>query len=75
MADNENYLCTLLLPEKLRTAAIAIRAFNVEVASVQDQVSKPQLGVMRMKFWEDSLDKIYAGKVPNNPVAVELAKV
>lgn len=73
--DNENFLCTLLLPANLRPAAFAIRAYNVEIASVEDLVSKPQLGAMRLKFWDESVEKIYNGKVPNNPVAVELAKV
>ena len=30
----ENFLCTLLLPEKARRGAIAVRAFNIEIAQV-----------------------------------------
>ena len=30
----ENFLCTLLLPEEARRGAIAIRAFNIEIAQV-----------------------------------------
>lgn len=64
-----------MLPNPVRTTAIAIRAFNVEVASVKDQVSNAQLGVMRLKFWDDVVERVYSDKVPNNPVAVELSKV
>ncbi|XP_021927289.1 NADH dehydrogenase (ubiquinone) complex I, assembly factor 6 isoform X2 [Zootermopsis nevadensis] len=70
--DYENFLCTLLLPSHSRTSAFAIRAFNIEVAKVQDQVSDPHIGQMRMKFWEETVDKIYVDHAPSHPVAVEL---
>jgi NADH dehydrogenase [ubiquinone] 1 alpha subcomplex assembly factor 6 len=68
-------LCTLLLPSRSRTSAFAIRAFNIEVAKVQDQVSDPRLGQMRMKFWEETVDKIYVNDTPSHPVAIELYHV
>ena len=34
--DYENFLCTLLLPKDVRPSAIAIRAFNVELAQVNN---------------------------------------
>ena len=37
--DYEHFLATLLLPKEIRPAAIALRAFNVEVASVRDSVT------------------------------------
>lgn len=73
--DYENFLCTLLLPSHSRTSAFAIRAFNIEVAKVQDQVSDPHIGQMRMKFWEETVDKIYVDHAPSHPVAVELHHV
>jgi NADH dehydrogenase [ubiquinone] 1 alpha subcomplex assembly factor 6 len=73
--DYENFLCTLLLPSRSRTSAFAIRAFNIEVAKVQDQVSDPRLGQMRMKFWEETVDKIYVNDTPSHPVAIELYHV
>jgi NADH dehydrogenase [ubiquinone] 1 alpha subcomplex assembly factor 6 len=73
--DYENFLCTLLLPSQSRASAFAIRAFNIEVAKVQDHVSDPHLGKMRMKFWEETLEKIYVGDIPSHPVAKELHRV
>ncbi|XP_047109050.1 NADH dehydrogenase (ubiquinone) complex I, assembly factor 6 isoform X1 [Schistocerca piceifrons] len=70
--DYENFLCTLLLPNDIRTSAFAIRAFNIETARVQDSVSDPRIGQMRLKFWEETIDKIYNGHVPKQPVASEL---
>lgn len=73
--DYENFLCTLLLPSNIRTTAFAVRAFNIEVSRIQDTVSNEQIGLMRMKFWEDAVDRIYTGQVPNQPVAKELYRV
>ena len=38
--DYEHFLATLLLPKEIRSAAIALRAFNVEVASIRDSVTE-----------------------------------
>lgn len=72
--DYENFLCTLLLPKDIRTSAFAIRAFNIETAKVQDSVSDPRIGQMRLKFWEETIDNIYNGHVPKQPVASELCR-
>jgi len=37
--DYEHFLATLLLPKEVRRAAVALRAFNVEIASVRDSVT------------------------------------
>ncbi|XP_065224621.1 NADH dehydrogenase (ubiquinone) complex I, assembly factor 6 [Planococcus citri] len=73
--DYENFLCTLLLPNHLISAGIALRAFNVEIAKVQDHVSENVIGLMRFQFWDDTIDKMFAGKIPEHPVCIELSKV
>jgi len=73
--DYENFLCMLLLPNTIKSAALAIRAFNVEVAQVEDQVSDKQIGAMRLKFWTETLNEIYNDHPPRSPVALELHKV
>lgn len=73
--DYENFLPTLLLPKSIRSAGIAIRAFNVEVALVEDQVSEKKIGEMRLKFWEEAVNEIYNGNPPRNPVGIELYRV
>ncbi|GFS04190.1 NADH dehydrogenase (ubiquinone) complex I, assembly factor 6 [Elysia marginata] len=71
--DYENYLGTLLLPKNVQRAAFALRAFNVELAQVQDAVSENKIGLMRMQFWRDAVAKIVQGNPPQAPVATELA--
>lgn len=73
--DYENFLCTLLLPHSIKSAAFAVRAFNVEVAQVEDQVSDSRIGAMRLQFWADALNKIYDDNPPRNPVVLELHRV
>ncbi|XP_076234315.1 NADH dehydrogenase (ubiquinone) complex I, assembly factor 6 homolog sicily [Calliopsis andreniformis] len=73
--DYENFLCTLLLPSEIRTIAFAIRAFNVEVAQIQDQVHDYKIGEMRMRFWTDAINNTYKGNPPRSPVMLELHKI
>lgn len=73
--DYENFVCSLLLPVHLATAGIVLRAFNVEIATVQDHVSETIVGEMRFQFWDNTVDNVFIGKVPEHPVAIELAKV
>lgn len=72
--DYEHYLSNLFLPEKLRSHAFAIRAFNSEIAGVRDSVSDKTIGLMRFNFWRSTIDKLYEGEVPQHPVAIELYK-
>ncbi|XP_018392080.1 PREDICTED: NADH dehydrogenase (ubiquinone) complex I, assembly factor 6 [Cyphomyrmex costatus] len=74
-SDYENFLCTLLLPHSIKSAAFAIRAFNVEVAQVEDQVSDNRIGAMRLQFWTDALNGIYNANPPKSPVALELHRI
>lgn len=76
--DYENFICTLLLPGSARSNAFAVRGFNVEVARVAEQVSQANIGLMRLKFWEEAIDKCCTKdprQVPQHPVAIELYKV
>lgn len=78
--DYENFLATLLIKGRSeRRAAFAVRAFNVEIAKVAGSVSDDKLGQMRLKFWSDSLNKIYdkdkSKPLPEHPVIYEVADV
>ncbi|CAK9807401.1 NADH dehydrogenase (ubiquinone) complex I, assembly factor 6 [Anthophora plagiata] len=73
--DYENFLCTLFLSYETRAVAFAIRAFNVEVAQVRDQVNDYKIGEMRLKFWIDALNNIYKGSSPQNPIMLELHEI
>jgi len=72
--DRENFLAALLLPAGAREATIAVRAFNVSVALVRDQVSQNTIGEMRMHFWNDAIDAVYDDRPQQQPVVLQLHK-
>ncbi|GMH28895.1 hypothetical protein Nepgr_030738 [Nepenthes gracilis] len=73
--DYHNYLCLLELPPKMRKPAFALRAFNVETAKAMDIASDPKIGLMRLLWWQETIDKIYADKPVQQPVAEALSSV
>ncbi|KAG0168001.1 hypothetical protein DFQ30_005398 [Apophysomyces sp. BC1015] len=70
--DYEGYLSVAFFPRHLRNAQYAIRAFNLELASIRENVSNPTIGKMRMQFWKDTMDKVFEGKPPQQPIALAL---
>ena len=76
--DYENFLCTLLIGGETRREALAIRAFNVELARIPSVVSDHKIALMRLKFWEDSLVKLFDktnATLPQHPVVNELSLI
>jgi NADH dehydrogenase [ubiquinone] 1 alpha subcomplex assembly factor 6 len=66
--DREGYLCGLLMPAHARKSYFAVRAYNVELASVKDASEQRRasgetgssLGLrMRMQWWRDALGQLY----------------
>ncbi|KAK6622742.1 hypothetical protein RUM43_008585 [Polyplax serrata] len=72
--DHENYLCTLLLPDPVRTTAFAIRAFNIELSRIQDQTTQRETGLLKGKFWEECIDQVYRETPPKHPVLDQIYK-
>ncbi|WOL19267.1 NADH dehydrogenase (ubiquinone) complex I, assembly factor 6 isoform X2 [Canna indica] len=73
--DYHHYFCLLHLPPNMRRAAFALRAFNVETARAMDVASDPKIGLMRLLWWKDVIDKIYANKKVEHPTAQALSSV
>ena len=66
--DNENYMCSLLLSSKIRSSILAIRAFNVEIATIRDAARNNALtGRLRFQFWKDVLDTSYSAAPEDVP--------
>ncbi|CAN6486418.1 unnamed protein product [Victoria cruziana] len=73
--DYHHYLCLLQLPPSMRKAGFALRAFNVETAKAMDAKSDPKLGLMRLLWWQEAVDKVFAKKVIEHPVAQALSSI
>jgi NADH dehydrogenase [ubiquinone] 1 alpha subcomplex assembly factor 6 len=72
--DHDRYLTLLLAEEPLRQSLLALYAFNLEVARTAESVSEPMIGQIRLQWWRDSLEGIYAGEPRRHAVIQPLAK-
>ncbi|KAJ3575339.1 hypothetical protein NP233_g1152 [Leucocoprinus birnbaumii] len=70
--DYESWLISHFWPQNLRGSYFAIKAFSVELATVQDHVSNITIGKMRMQFWRDAIKDIFNGRPPRHPIAQAL---
>ncbi len=74
-SDHDRWLCALFVGADKREAVFSLLAFNSEIAKIRETVSEPILGDIRLKWWDEALDKIYNGEMPAHPVAISLAPV
>ena len=73
--DRDRFLSTLFAPDEKRTHLEALYAFNAEICRVRDAVTEPQLGLIRLQWWRDTVEGIYQGQAtPGHPVAEALAE-
>ncbi len=72
--DHDRYLTCLFAPAGRREDLFALYAFNLEVAKTAEVVSEAPLGQMRLQWWRDAIEGIYAGQPPRHEVAAPLAE-
>jgi NADH dehydrogenase [ubiquinone] 1 alpha subcomplex assembly factor 6 len=71
--DPDRYLTALFARPESRPHLFALIAFNYEIARVREVVTQPMLGQIRLQWWRDALEQIYAGRPPAHEVARGLA--
>lgn len=71
--DKDIFLATLFAPEAAHPHLFALQAFAIEVARIPQLVSEPQIGEIRMQWWDDTLEAIANGDTQSHPVAQALA--
>jgi NADH dehydrogenase [ubiquinone] 1 alpha subcomplex assembly factor 6 len=73
--DPDRFLLSLFARPDTREALWALYAFNYEIARTREVVTETQLGLIRLQWWRDAINAIYAGSETDaNPVVVALAK-
>lgn len=72
--DRDRFLCALFAPEAEREALAALYAFNAEVARIPELVTEPLVGRMRVQWWRDAIEAVFAGRPPAHAVAGPLAE-
>ncbi|KAN0066557.1 hypothetical protein ACQY0O_000651 [Thecaphora frezii] len=70
--DYPSYLAHSFYPKHLQTHYLAIRAFNVELASLKDSVSNELLGQMRMGWWREAVKGAFDNRPAKHPVVLAL---
>lgn len=70
--DHDRYLTALFLPVQARADVLALYAFNLEVARTREIVSEPILGQIRLQWWRETLEGIYAETPREHPVVAAL---
>ena len=71
--DPERYLISLFAADEDRGALHALYAFNLELAKIGSIVSEPMLGHIRLQWWRESIEGIYAGEPRHHEVVLALA--
>lgn len=71
-SDYDAHLIRRFVPPSVQDMYAALRALNLELVRLPDIVSNPTIGLMRMKFWQESIDKTFAGAPPREPICILL---
>jgi NADH dehydrogenase [ubiquinone] 1 alpha subcomplex assembly factor 6 len=71
--DHDRYLTALFLPPALRADVLALYAFNVEISRTREIVSEPILGQIRLQWWRETIEGVYAGTPREHPVVAALS--
>ena len=69
--DPDRFLMGLMMPRAKRADIWPIIAFNYEVAKTAEITSEPMMGNIRLQWWRDAIEEIYAGTMPRKHEVVE----
>lgn len=73
--DRDRFLAALAAPADLRADLMVLYAFNGEVARVREAVSEQVLGLIRLQWWREAIDEIFAGTPRRHAVVTPLAEL
>ncbi|KAK4650906.1 hypothetical protein QC762_701560 [Podospora pseudocomata] len=71
-SDYETYLIRQFVPRSANDAYHALRTLNLELARLPETVSNPTIGRLRIQFWRDTIERVFAGSPPREPIAILL---
>ncbi|KAK7420317.1 hypothetical protein QQZ08_010450 [Neonectria magnoliae] len=73
-SDYDAHLVRRFVPHPVQDTYAALRTLNLELVRLPELVSNPTIGILRMKFWQESLDNTFAGRPPREPTCILLYK-
>lgn len=68
--DEARFLAALFAKPEAREQLFALIAFNVELAKIPASVSEPMLGQIRLAWWREAVDELFAGAGPRGHVVM-----
>jgi NADH dehydrogenase [ubiquinone] 1 alpha subcomplex assembly factor 6 len=69
--DRDRFLTVLFAPADRREDLLALYGFNYEVAKTREVVTEAPLGDIRLQWWRDGIEAIYAGAPPRQHEVME----
>src|SRR5690242_17621826 len=69
--DEDRWLASRFAPKAARTRLLAIYALNYEIARTADAASTDGIGDIRLAWWAEAVDEVYAGRAPRAHPALE----
>lgn len=74
--DPDRFFLSVMYPKNTHVPVWSLLAFQHEIAKTREVVTEPTLGLIRLQWWRDALDHIYAGHpVPPHEILQPLADV
>jgi 15-cis-phytoene synthase len=71
--NRPRYIATLFAPDDLREHLFALYAFDAEIRRIPFLVNEPQIGEIRLQWWLDTIEAIYANATVDHPIALALS--
>lgn len=73
--DRDRYVATLFAPGPLRPRLFALHAFDLALADVARSTTEPQIGMIRLAWWRDTVRSLRERPVGGQPVLAALGDV
>lgn len=73
--DRDRYVATLFAPAPARPRLFALHAFDLALAGVVRTTTEPQIGMIRLAWWRDSVEGASERPVAGQPVLAAVAAV
>jgi phytoene synthase len=71
-ADPDRWLASRFIADpEARADVIALYAFNLELAQVAGSVREPLMGEIRLTWWREAVEELFAGRPPRRQPVVE----
>jgi phytoene synthase len=73
IADPERRLALAYAPADARAALTTLFALDERLAGIVSRATEPTIGLMRLVWWRDALERLDAGAPPAEPLLIEAA--